>query len=101
MDILDTPMDLNDAGATTIRAYLTALLVTLWQEDEGFSGKRPFGNSGWKYDVWKALIKGGQLPGTLDGDGYVNEVDTDAGDELILAAIEKMARAQQSKAETT
>jgi hypothetical protein len=96
MDILDTPMDLNDAGATTIRAYLTALLVTLWQKDEGFSGKRPFGNSGWKYDVWQALIKSGHLPGTLDDDGYVSEVDEDAGDALILAAIEQMARAQQS-----
>jgi hypothetical protein len=38
----------SDAGDNiTIRDYLRILLETLWEEGEGFSGKRPFGNSGW------------------------------------------------------
>lgn len=47
MSILDTPMQENDADAATIRDYLKALLLRLWEQGEGFDGKRPFGNSGW------------------------------------------------------
>jgi hypothetical protein len=86
-------MDRNDAGATTIGAYLTALLVELWQQEEGFSGKRPFGNSDWKFDVYKALIKGGAVPGKLDADGCVEDCDNVAADEAVLVAIETLARA--------
>lgn len=92
-EILALPMSINDAGATTVRAYLTALLVTLWQKDEGFSGKRPFGNSGWKYDVYKALVDGGAVTGKLDSDGYIETVDDAAADELVFQAIEAMTTA--------
>lgn len=85
--ILDLPMQENDARAATIRDYLKALLSKLWKEDEGFSGKRPFGNSGWKYDVLAALVAGGALPGALDEDGCVGDVDEAAGDVLIQSAI--------------
>lgn len=47
----------NDAGAETVRGYLYALLEAVWEEEEGFSGKRPFGNSGWKRDVIGPLVK--------------------------------------------
>lgn len=36
----------NGAGAATVGEYLAKLLAELWLHDEGFSGKRPFGNSG-------------------------------------------------------
>lgn len=39
--ILALPMDGNDADAKTVGGYLVALLQTLWNEEEGFSGKRP------------------------------------------------------------
>ncbi len=66
----------SDAGKNiTVRDYLRTLLETLWNEGEGFSGKRPFGNSGWEYDIYKPLIAGGFIPGELDEDGYVNDVD--------------------------
>lgn len=46
-EILDLPMDKeeNDAQASSVRGYLKTLLKTLWEEGEGFSGKRPLGNS--------------------------------------------------------
>ena len=35
----------------TIKEYLKELLLRLWDECEGFSSKRPFGNSGWEWDL--------------------------------------------------
>lgn len=94
-EVLNLPMDMNDAGATTIRAYLQALLITLWQKEDGFSGKRPFGNSGWKYDVYQALIKGGVVPGKLDADGYIESCDDKLADETVCQAIEHMTMAER------
>jgi hypothetical protein len=42
----------SDIGEVTIREYLRTLLSELWREEESFNGKRPFGNSGWQYDVY-------------------------------------------------
>lgn len=89
MNILDLPMEENDAKAATIRDYLKALLQTVWGEEEGFSGKRPFGNSGWQWDVFKALVKGGAIKGKIE-DGDLVEHDQDEGDKLIYAAIQSM-----------
>ncbi len=92
-DILNLEMGQNDAEAPTIREYLRSLLCRLWNEGERFSGKRPFGNSGWEYDLYGALIKGKAVEGTLDEDGYVETVDKRAASDLIIEAINKMARA--------
>lgn len=60
---LDAALDVrfdSDAGSQlTVREYFRELLTTLWEEKEGFSGKRPFGNSGWEYEVHIALAKAG------------------------------------------
>jgi hypothetical protein len=49
-----------DAGANiTVRDYLFELLIAVWDEGESFSGKRPFGNSGWEYDLYAPLIQAG------------------------------------------
>lgn len=90
MDVRDIPMGENDAGAATVRGYLKALLSTLWSEEESFSGKRPFGNSGWQYEVYVALVKAGAVSGKLDADGYIEECDNAKADELIQAAIESL-----------
>lgn len=90
MEILNLPMEQNDADAETIRDYLKALLTELWIEEEGFSGKRPFGNSGWQYDVYAALINAGKIDGELDEDGCVDECDTEKADKLIIKAIAKL-----------
>jgi len=59
----------------TIRDYLKELLETLFRETEGFSGKRPFGNSGWDYDLAKPLIEVGCIAGRIDEYGYAEEFD--------------------------
>ena len=72
-EILALPMRDNDAGAETVGEYLRLLLATLWAEEEGFSGKRPFGNSGWTRDLYHAVIKGGASDGTVDEDGDIED----------------------------
>lgn len=85
--ILSCPMIAdNDSGASTVRGYLVELLATVWREEEGFSGKRPFGNSDWQWEVYASLVKAGLLDGSVK-DGYLDDVDESAGAELILAAI--------------
>lgn len=57
----------SDAGENiTIRDYLRRLLEAVWVEEECFSGKRPFGNSGWKWEVFMALAKAGFVEATFD-----------------------------------
>lgn len=61
----------SDAGDDiTVRDYLHTLLLTVWEEGESFSGKRPFGNSGWEYDLFIPLIKAGFISGELDEDDH-------------------------------
>lgn len=90
-DVLLVPMGKNDAGAETVGDYLRTLLATLWSHEQGFNGKRPFGNSGWQSEVYGALIAAGIVKGNgaLEDDcGY--PVDRHAADELILSAIAGM-----------
>lgn len=49
----------DDEEFDTIRDYLKGLLDSLWTQGEGFSGKRPFGNSGWRHDLYRPLIAAG------------------------------------------
>jgi len=63
--VLDVPMEGQFEGET-IRDYLRELFLTLWDEGEGFSGKRPFGNSGWEYDLYIPLVRHGFIKGTID-----------------------------------
>jgi hypothetical protein len=63
-NILALPMpSYNDAEAKTIGEYLKKLLAEVWEREECFSGKRPFGNSGWKYEVYAALVIGKVVEG--------------------------------------
>lgn len=93
-EILDLPMDENDAGAETIREYLRNLLTEVIVKGEGFSGKRPFGNSGWEYELFTALAKNNKIDHkkTEYDDGYVEYYDYDEhrGYTLLLCAIERM-----------
>lgn len=88
--ILALPMDPNDAEAETVGTYLIALLRRVWDEGESFSGKRPFGNSGWDYDLAKPLISAGVIRGELDTDGYVEKCDDDQLRAAIFAAIDSL-----------
>jgi hypothetical protein len=73
--LLALPMEPNDSGASTVGGYLVALVHAVWNEEEGFSGKRPFGNSGWQQDLWKPFITHDVVTGELDEDGYVKYLD--------------------------
>ena len=70
----------------TVRDYLYTLLVTLWQQGEGFSGKRPFGNSGWDYDLYIPLIKAGFIPGEIDDD-YISDVSDEQAHAFVARLI--------------
>jgi hypothetical protein len=75
--VLSTPIH-YELGHGTIRDYLRNLLLRLWDEDEGFSGKRPFGNSGWYLDLVYALAKNELLTGLeIDEDGFVEFLPED------------------------
>ena len=71
---LDVKFQSDDLGEVTFREYFHKLLQTLWYEDEGFSGKRPFGNSGWSWDLIRGLVATGLVPGRF-GDGYSGIVE--------------------------
>jgi hypothetical protein len=62
----------------------------LFEEREGFSGKRPLGNSDWDGDVITELVKQGLITGSIDSDGYIEDADWNAADALLLAAIEEL-----------
>jgi hypothetical protein len=93
--VLACPMRDNDADASTIREYLIALLAVVWDEGEGFSGKRPFGNSSWEYDLYAALVKAGWISIVYDESGYYVREFEDAerrkANRLIAEAIQSLA----------
>jgi hypothetical protein len=89
-DVLDLEFEHDDLGYITVRLYFKELLKALWEEGEGFSGKRPLGNSGWEYDLYKPLVKAGIVDGSFDEEGYIDEVDTAAADKIVLEAIEAL-----------
>jgi len=89
--LLDLEMQGNDCDATTIRDYLHKLLREVWVEQDGFSGKRPFGNSSWEYDMYIPLIKDGIIDGKFEDDDpecYIESVDSKLGHKIILQLID-------------
>lgn len=85
--VLAAPMQDNDAKATTIGGYLRRLLSDLWREEECFSGKSPFGNSSWQYEVYTALATHKFISATFDDEGYLDDFDEQAGAALVQAVI--------------
>lgn len=96
--LLDAVGSFPDAGGDmTVREYLCALLSTLWNEGEGFSGKRPFGNSGWEFGIFKVLIREGAVEGSLDEDGYIEDMNGEAqkkANAIVFGLIGEMCRGQ-------
>lgn len=86
-------MQENDAEAVTVGDYLQELLLALLHEQDLFSGKRPFGNSGWfESDLSPPLIKAGLIQGKLDEGGWL--VDCNAAE---LASVLRAAVVEQFK----
>ena len=92
-EILNLPMQRNDADADTIRDYLKALLRLVWVENEGFNGKRPFGNSGWEREIAETLVINNLANGNItiyDGFTEVDNIDWKSVDEIVLRLIDSL-----------
>jgi hypothetical protein len=87
MDILNIKMQENDADAETIGQYLKALLAKVWDEGEGFSGKRSFGNSGWEFEIYYPLVREGLVTGMINEDGELESLVSGEADKIISQAI--------------
>jgi hypothetical protein len=96
--VLDLPLEENDGGAATVREYLEKLLATLWSEEEGFSGKRPLGDSGWQGFIEHALVKYGCINGTLDEYGDLVNIDDDAAGKLMQDVIRALCAPSRRRA---
>ena len=94
IDIGTMSFHCEDLGYTiTIHNYLKKLLSKLWEEGEGFSSKRPFGNSGWQLDLLMVLIEKDIIIGVIDSDGYLDSISDEEeikGMKIIADYIEKM-----------
>ena len=82
-----------DLELCTIREYLTQLLEKLWEEQDCFSGKRPFGNSGWSCDLECALVRGGFIENEGD-DEEPYPKDQPLAFKIIKRAIRHMTGAE-------
>lgn len=91
-DVLNLPMQSNDAEASTVREYLLTLLSDLWRLGEDFNVKRPFGNSSWQHELYDALARTVLVKATFDADGWLESVDHRRADLLIQAAIQELGR---------
>lgn len=89
--VLACPVSVDGASATTIRELLVEMLSSLWREQDGFSGKRPFGYSGWWHDFSAALVVAGLVDGTVDEFGYASATSDDEVDKLVADAIKSLA----------
>lgn len=67
LEALDKKFDAHDRNKKlTYRKYFNDLLTQLFSEGEGFSGKRPFGNSGWDYGLTLGLVQIGAVAGDYE-----------------------------------
>ena len=91
--LLSLRMEPNDAGARTVKEYLMTLLKTVLIEEEGFSGKRPFGNSSWMFTLYKPMIQAELIDGGIDGDGYISRLSREEeakGKRMLLDAVDSL-----------
>jgi hypothetical protein len=84
----------NDLDKTvSIKSYLLTLLNTLLCEKEGFCGKRPFGNSGWEYELYACMISHDLVNGQIDEDGYIDSMDRlnkEIADRILIKLISSL-----------
>ena len=73
----------------TIREFFYKLMEKLWIEQEGFNGKRPFGNSSWDGDLICCLVKNKLVKGKVDEDGYLEDYNYDKVNKFVIDKILK------------
>jgi hypothetical protein len=94
-EILSLKFFSSDLGTKlTVKEFLIKLLSTLWEEEEGFSGKRPFGNSGWKSELFVCLVDNKIIPGKIirDADGNIEDFayNREDAEKVILEVIKNL-----------
>lgn len=92
-EILELKFESTDLGKEmSIKDFFKELLTTLFKEGECFSGKRPFGNSGWDYDLCVCLAKNGVIEGKCSQYGDLEDWDYDSkeADSKILELIKEL-----------
>lgn len=83
-EILELPVMRHDLGSEiSMRYFFERLFCDLWKKEANFDSKRPWGNSGWKWDIYVTLIKHNVIPGKLDEYGYVEEVDSKSASDFV------------------
>ena len=92
MNYLNDTLVQNPYGGKdlTLKEYLKETFLTFIHEGESFSGKRPFGNSDWDWQIYKGLITLDNSLGTLDEDGYIDTVNRKACDKIIVQCVEEV-----------
>lgn len=96
--VLDLPLGENDADAATVRGFLVALTRKVWEEQEGFDGKRPWGDSAWDQPVRAALVRAGYVAGGLDAYDGVDWLDRGRAAALMDAALGELGRVPDADA---
>lgn len=71
----------------TIGEFLVELFSDLWAKGINFNAKRPYGSSGWKYDIYAALAAANVIHGVIDEDGCVSEINMIEADAIIIGVI--------------
>jgi hypothetical protein len=91
VELLALPMrEDNEAEASTVKDYFRSLLVTLFEEGDDFSAKRPFGNSGWEEELFVAFVDAGVLEAEIDEDGYLDDYNPSDAYDLVYEALEAL-----------
>lgn len=90
--VLALPMERNadSANADTVGEYLVALLGAAWESADNI---HPWGNSGWKWELYQPLVVAGLIESPFwDGDAYYVRPGADAkpGAKIIAAAIRSL-----------
>ena len=88
--ILNLPIEQdNDAGAITIGDFLYRLLGNLIFDPESFSGKRPFGNSGWIYGLYAPLVRAKLIEGKYDEEfDELEDVNDEKANQLLFELLQ-------------
>ena len=75
----------------TVADFFRNCMLALWEEEDGFSGKRPICDSGWSIGITEALVRAKVVKGEIDADNDLvyNSYDSKEVDEIIKAVINR------------
>ncbi|MGP1715597.1 MAG: hypothetical protein ACTS9Y_00325 [Methylophilus sp.] len=83
---LDIRVDIEGNGNMLLKEYLGHLLMSAWVEGPA-RGLTVFKAGAFKGPVYEALIKNELIPGELDSDGFIVEVDEESADKFMRKVI--------------